>query len=217
MREDKDPQREEAPPTVAQTVVGVSVVLLIVLGLILVGWPAARCLLWTAQAAAWVQAIGSVAAIVTAVWLAHAQAERERQKREREEYERRVRNTSVALAAVQYIRYVAEGIQKDLVRACSTDEIPARPEVMGHRIEALRSFAERLDVAQLDNAKIAPRYFGVLEAVVALDAAYVESPQCALNATTGMLEICSRFSRDFGGAGVHAIRERIFLPEFQER
>ena len=217
MLEENDPQPEESPPTVAQTVVGASVVLLIIFGIILTAWPAARSLLWTEEAAAWVQAIGSVAAIGTAVWLAHAQAERERKKRECEEYERRVRNTSVALATVQYIRYVAKKIREDLIRADGTDEMPARPEVMAHRLEALRSFAERLDVAQLDNAKIAPRYFGVLEAVVVLDAAYVESPQCALKATKGVLEICSRFSRDFGGAGAHTIREHIFLPEFQER
>lgn len=217
MLEENDPQPEEAPPAVAQTVIGASVVLLIVFGLILTAWPAARRQLWTQEAAAWIQAIGSVAAIGTAVWLAHAQAERERKKRECEEYERRVRNTSVALAAIQYIRYVTKGIQKDLAQTCGTDETPTRTDVMAHRIQALRSFAERLDVAQLDNARIAPRYFGVLEAVVALDAAYVESAQRALNATKGVLEICRRFSYDFGGAGVHTVLEFVFLPEFQDQ
>lgn len=216
MPEENALQSEEAQPTVAQTVVGASVVFSIFLGLLLIASPAARTVLWTQEAAAWAQAIGAVAAIGAAVWLAHAQAERERKKRECEEYERRVRNTSVALATIQYIRFVAKGIQKDLAQTCGTVETPVRTDVMAHRINALRSFAERLDVAQLDNARIAPRYFGVLEAVVALDAAYVESPQHALAATSGVLKICDRFSRDFGGAGIHAIREFASLPEFQD-
>lgn len=215
MLEANNPQPEEAPPTVSQMVVGASVVISIVLGLILTAWPNARNLLGTEVAAAWVQALGSIAAIGIAIWLAHAQAVRERVKSEREEYVRRVRNTSVALAAVRYIRYVAQGIGKDLAPAGGTNEMQARTDVMAHRIDALRSFAERLDVAQLDNAEIAPRYFGVLEAVVALDAAYVESPQRALAVMPGVLEICSRFSYDFGGS-THTIRE-FNLPEFQDQ
>lgn len=210
MHKENTAHSEEAPPTVAEMVVGASVVSLIFLGLLLVAFPATR-----QDAAAWVQAIGSVAAIFTAVLLAHAQGERERKTRAREEYERRVRNTSVALAAIQYIRYVAKGIERDLTKTCSSVESSAQADVMARRIEALRSFAERLDVAQLDNARIAPRYFGVLEAVVRLDAAYVESAQRALTAVRDLLEICSRFSLDFGGAGVHTIREYA-LPEFQD-
>jgi hypothetical protein len=217
MIEEDDSQTKDAPATTAQSVVGASIVLAIFIGLVLAAWPAARDLLWTEVAAAWVQSIGSIAAIGTAVWLARVQVENEREKRERQEYERRVRNTSVALAAVQYIRYVAEGIREDLAPTGVTGEMPAQTDAMVRRIEALRSFSERLDVAQLDNARIAPRYFGVLEAVVALDAAYVESPQRALRVTTGVLEICRRFSSDFGGAGVHTVREYMYLPEFRER
>ena len=211
MHKENTAHSEEAPPTVTQTLVGVSVVSLIFLGLFLIAFPAAQ-----KDAPGWLQAIGSVAAIFTAAWLAYAQADRERKKREWEEYERRLRNISIVLATIGYIRYVSKGIQKDLTKTCGTVETPARTDVMAYRIEALRRFAERLDVAQLDNAKITPRYFGVMEAVVALEAAYVESAQRALEAVNSVLQMCSRFSTDFGGAGVHTIREYAFLPEFQD-
>lgn len=213
MQEKNDPQPGEAPAPVWASVLGASVVLLIVLGLVLAAWPAALKLLWTETAAAWMQAIGAVATIGAAVWLAHEQAEREQKKRDREEEERRVRKTSIALAAVGYLRYVAKGIQKDMDRVEGNDRL-AHTDVMAHRIEALRSFAERLDVTQLDNAQITRRYFGVLEAVIALDAAYIDSPQRALEATRDVLEICNRFSIDFGGSA-QTIREYIYLPEFQ--
>ncbi|WP_091452046.1 hypothetical protein [Giesbergeria anulus] len=216
MHKENTPDSEDAPPTVTQMVVGTSVVISIVLLLLLIAWPAARGLLSGANAAAWVQAIGSVAAIGAAVWLAHTQADRERKKRECEEYERRLRNTAIVLAAIGYIRYVSTGIQKDLTKTCGIVETPARTDVMAHRIEALRRFAERLDVAQLDNARITPRYFGVLEAVVALEVAYMESAQHALKAVNDVLQMCTRFSIDFGGAGIHTIREYTFLPEFQD-
>lgn len=214
MHEENTPHSEEAPLTVTQ-MVGMSIVILILVSLLLIASPSVRELFSGQNAPAWVQAIGSVAAIGVAVWVPHKQADREYKKREHEEYERRLRDTSIVLATIGYIRYVSTGIQKDLTETCDIVGTPARTDVMAHRIEALRRFAERLDVAQLDNAKITPRYFGVLEAVVALEAAYVESAQHALEAVNDVLQICSRFSTDFGGAGVHAIREHIYLPEFK--
>lgn len=216
MAEENNPKVEDVGPTPALTLIGASVVLAIFVGILLTAWPAARSLLWTEMAAAWVQAIGSIAAIGTAVWLAHTQTEKERKRREEHDHEQRVRNTSVALAAVQYIRYVSKGIQRDLTPS-DAEELMKRTDAMARQIDALRSFAERLDVAQLDNARIAPRYFGVLEAVVALDAAYVESPQRALKRTKDVLAICSRFSSDFGRSGVHTVYEYLFLPEFRDQ
>lgn len=216
MAEEDRQESKEPPPTVTQTVIGVVVLLALLLGIVLAALPELRRLLWTEPAAAWVQALGSIAAIATAIWLAHDQARREGEKKEREEHERRVRNTSVALAAVQYIRYVAEGIRGDLAAADASEEVEARNGRMAHRIAALRGFAERLDVAQLENARIAPRYFGILEAVVALDAAYIESPKRALKAVSGVVEICQRFTREFGGIGTHTVREYIYLPEFRD-
>lgn len=76
MIEEDDLDSKEASATVGQTLVGAGVVFTLLLGLVLAALPAARKLLWTAEAAAWTLAIGSIAAIATAVWLARAQVER---------------------------------------------------------------------------------------------------------------------------------------------
>lgn len=216
MHEKTASNSENIEPTLAQAVVGGGIVILIILAFVLQAWPAGRGLLGTEAAPAWLQAIGSIAAIWTAVCLANAQAREQRERKEREDTEQRVRNTSIALTAVSYIRFVTKGIRKDLTRVVCAEDASVHSRLITHRITALRNFAERLDVAQFQNARIAPRYFGVLEAVVALDAAHLESPECALAASDAVLELCTRFSLDFGNAGVHKIRELEYLGEFKQ-
>jgi hypothetical protein len=87
-----------------------------IVGAIAFYWTQLGKLLADQNAPASVQAIGSVLAIFVAVIAPYVQTDKERQRREDAAFERRVRNTSIALAAVSYVSYIAVDLRK--LEAC---------------------------------------------------------------------------------------------------
>jgi membrane protein implicated in regulation of membrane protease activity len=132
------------------------------------GWVRVADALASNNAPAWVQALGSVAAIAVAFLVPYLQNRRDRARRESLEFERRVRNTQMAISAVSYVSYVARNIR---TRLSEHEIVDARP--LTHEVSMLRSFCERFPVMSLENAEITARFFGVLEAVVSLEAEFM--------------------------------------------
>lgn len=178
--------------------------LLVAMGLaIYPSWPAIGTWSTRADAAAWVQALGSVGAIFAAIAIAAWQHQREQNRLRREraiaaEKQRSVLATRVQLAitASSYVKH-SSGKLSDRLKQMSTQE---DLQAIVHTMASLRRYCEQVPIWTLENHTIAGRWSVILFAVVEAEAALIHDIPKAHGLLQQLVQTCRLFYRDFSNA-----------------
>lgn len=166
-------------------------------------WPSIGEWAKKADAPAWVQAIGSICAIFSAIAIASWQSFVERGRRRREEIAvkanaqkvRRIR-VQMAVTASAHVRYVSESLKQRLKDQKTDEDL----KVIQHNLQSLREYCERVPIWSLENSAIAGSWGGILHAVVDAESKLAYKSSEIEAALGGIVSLCRRFKKNYSNS-----------------
>lgn len=166
-------------------------------------WPTIGAWSTRADAAAWVQAIGSVGAIFAAIAIAAWQHQREqnRLRQERLIAARQARQelatrTQLVVTASSYVKHASGKLATRLEMRSTNEDMLA----IVHTMASLRKYCEDVPIWALQNHTIAGRWSKILFAAVDAEAALIHDIPKAHGLLKELVETCRLFYTDFSNA-----------------
>ncbi len=164
------------------------------------GWPEIGNWADKTDSPSWIQAFGSIGAILATgaagAWqsyITHRVFAGQRQDAKESDVKLSRQRKQMVLTAAGYVRYVAQQqIERMNAEECGNELL-----AVAHNLQRLREYCERLPIWSMGNNALAGRWGGILEAVANAESALIFKTRDVDTALQDIVHLCRRLNSDF--------------------